>query len=178
MLSTLCSNYLPGEEFADIVVEPEDAFPFPRESGLLGDGGEGTGMERDVVRFLAAFMGILSKTIFKYLNAYLCQYTLPSALKKQQFLLPSDNSRCNSSYGVFFNFNFFQPTYMTHIKTRIFFEEQTLQKILYTGISKPTLILPITVRPFPKYRGPRRGIWLHRGQRYCSLLPCCTFHLP
>lgn len=42
-----------------MVVEPEDAFPLPRESGLLGDGGEGTGMERDAVRFLAAFRGAL-----------------------------------------------------------------------------------------------------------------------
>lgn len=44
--------------------------------------------------------------------------------------------------------------------------------------TKGHIILPIIVRPLSKYRGPRRGIGLHRGQGYCSLLPCCTLHLP
>lgn len=59
LLTIMHSSYLPGDEFADMVVEPEDALPLPRESGLLGDGGEGTDIERDVVRFLAAFKGVL-----------------------------------------------------------------------------------------------------------------------
>ena len=51
---------------AEMVVEPEDAFPLPRESGLFGDGGEGTDIERDAVRFLAAFKGILHNTLQLY----------------------------------------------------------------------------------------------------------------
>ncbi|MPC58657.1 hypothetical protein E2C01_052663 [Portunus trituberculatus] len=58
-LPIMQSLYLPGDEFADMVVEPEDALPLPRESGLFGDGGEGTDIEREVVRFLAAFKGVL-----------------------------------------------------------------------------------------------------------------------
>lgn len=52
-------HYLPGEELAEMVVEPEDAFPFPLESGRLGEGGEGMGRHRAAVRFLAALRGVL-----------------------------------------------------------------------------------------------------------------------
>ena len=68
------SPYLPGDEFADMVVEPEEALPLPRESGLFGEGGEGTDIERDAVRFLAAFKGVLQNTLqFRpiFLNASL-----------------------------------------------------------------------------------------------------------
>lgn len=51
--------YLPGEELAEMVVEPDDAFPFPLESGRLGEGGEGMGRHRAAVRFLAALRGVL-----------------------------------------------------------------------------------------------------------------------
>lgn len=44
---------------AEMVVEPEDALPFPLESGRLGEGGEGMGRHRAAVRFLAALRGVL-----------------------------------------------------------------------------------------------------------------------
>lgn len=49
----------PGEELAEIVVEPEEALPLPLESGRFGEGGDGIGRDRAAVKFLVAFSGVL-----------------------------------------------------------------------------------------------------------------------